>query len=211
MRNDYVVYAYARRNGTFYYIGKGTPDRPYKKLGRGCSTPKDKRRIIILHKDLLESTALLYEKRLIEFYGRRDKKEGWRTLLNRSDGNNAQIAEEYDYVTICEICKSGVKPENLSNQIWIRMKRVSADSKLPTIDLVDLPASLSALVELTRLSEDRFELLRKYQLFGPGMTAENIKEVKDANPLLLSREFFLYPDGKIVLGRVLPIGGRILV
>lgn len=82
--DNFVVYAYSREDGTFYYIGKGRPRRPYGKRKSGIKPPADRKRIHILHKNLPESVALEYEKNLILFYGRKDTKTG--LLQNKTDG-----------------------------------------------------------------------------------------------------------------------------
>jgi hypothetical protein len=81
---NFVVYAYSRANGTFYYIGKGRPRRPYGRRKTGIKPPKDKTRIHILHKNLPEHLALEYERKLILFYGRKDLGTG--LLHNKTDG-----------------------------------------------------------------------------------------------------------------------------
>jgi len=93
--NNFVVYAYVRnkpdrfgREGTFYYIGKGKPKRPYNcaKSSRRIKCPRDrKNNIVILHKDLSEKTAFEYEKKLIEFYGRTENTY-FGVLRNLTDG-----------------------------------------------------------------------------------------------------------------------------
>jgi hypothetical protein len=80
----FLVYAFCRADGTFYYIGKGTKRRPYSKRSIGIKPPADKSKIIILHQDLDEKTAFEYERNLIAFYGRKDKNEG--LLRNMTDG-----------------------------------------------------------------------------------------------------------------------------
>ena len=83
--NNFVVYAYCRKDGTFYYIGKGRPNRPYTWRGkRGINPPKDRSRILILHSGLQERVSLEYEVKLILFYGRKDLGTG--LLKNRTDG-----------------------------------------------------------------------------------------------------------------------------
>ena len=83
--NNFVVYAYCRKDGTFYYIGKGKPSRPYVWRGkRGINPPKDRSRILILHSSLQEKVSLEYEVKLILFYGRKDLGTG--LLKNRTDG-----------------------------------------------------------------------------------------------------------------------------
>jgi hypothetical protein len=93
MDTQFVVYAYVRERGskngakgTYYYIGKGRPDRPYKDTGRPCRKPKNPKNIIILKTFTEEKLAFEAEKLLIRFYGRLDTKEGWSVLRNKSDG-----------------------------------------------------------------------------------------------------------------------------
>ncbi len=83
--DNFVVYAYCRKDGTFYYIGKGKPNRPYQWRGqRGINPPKDRSRVLILHSGLQETVSLEYEVKLILFYGRKDM--GMGLLKNRTDG-----------------------------------------------------------------------------------------------------------------------------
>lgn len=102
--NNFVVYAYVRskpdrfgREGTFYYIGKGRPGRPYQKSGRTIKRPEDVSFIEVLHKDLDENTAFEYEKKLIEFYGRVDIYPEWgilRNLTNGGEGTSGIVIKE---------------------------------------------------------------------------------------------------------------------
>ena len=86
--NDiYCVYAYLRKDGTPYYIGKGQKYRPYNNhryKGKGIQTPKDKSRIQIIAHRLLESESFLLEIKLIALYGRKDLGTG--ILRNMTDG-----------------------------------------------------------------------------------------------------------------------------
>lgn len=93
--NNFVVYAYVRskpdrfgREGTFYYIGKGKPNRPYQKSGRTVKRPKNVKFIKVLHQNLDENTAFKYEKCLIQFYGRADIYPEWGILRNLTDGGD---------------------------------------------------------------------------------------------------------------------------
>jgi hypothetical protein len=80
----FVVYAFCREDGTFYYIGKGSLKRARSKRNQGINPPVDKSRILILHSNLDEKTAFDYERKLILFYGRKDLGTG--LLRNMTDG-----------------------------------------------------------------------------------------------------------------------------
>jgi hypothetical protein len=82
--NNFVVYAYCREDGTFYYIGKGKPERPYSKRIKGINPPRNRSRILILHEGLSEGVSFEYEKKLILFYGRKDLGTG--LLRNKTNG-----------------------------------------------------------------------------------------------------------------------------
>ncbi len=87
---NFVVYMYVREDGTPYYIGKGRPERPYKKGGRPCSKPSDENRIIILHENISEEAAFKLEYQLILKYKRKDLDPVNGLLHNRSDGGQGK-------------------------------------------------------------------------------------------------------------------------
>ena len=82
MSSDFYTYAYLRKNGTPYYIGKGKNNRAFEKH-KGVHVPP-KERVLFLKKNLTEQKAFDHEVYMIAVLGRKDLKTG--ILHNRTNG-----------------------------------------------------------------------------------------------------------------------------
>lgn len=85
--NEYYVYAWLKKDGSVYYIGKGKGKRAYRK---GCG------KIQIIASNLSERDAFDFESLLIKTIGRKDLNEG--PLHNRNNGMIGGDTSQYiDY------------------------------------------------------------------------------------------------------------------
>jgi hypothetical protein len=110
--NDYYTYAFLRKNGTPYYIGKGRKNRIYDKRGRPCRYPPDKSRVIFLKKNLSEEEAFKHEVYMIFLYGRKDLGEG--ILQNKSNGGEGASGRIPKFETRKKISESKIGKNNPS-------------------------------------------------------------------------------------------------
>ena len=84
----YYTYAYLRKDGTPYYIGKGKKDRAYQNT-HTVNVPKNKNRILFLKTGLSEEEAYKHEKYMIFVLGRKNNKTGMlRNLTSGGEGND---------------------------------------------------------------------------------------------------------------------------
>ena len=88
----YYVYAYLRKDGTPYYIGKGKNTRAWDYHDNIKIPTKD--RILIVEKRLTEVGALAIERRLIQWYGRKINSSG--ILRNIAEGGEGSTGFKWN-------------------------------------------------------------------------------------------------------------------
>ena len=129
MEDIYYTYAYLRKDGTPYYIGKGKESRAFRQKRIGAKPPKDISRILFLKKNLAEAEAFKHEIYMIDVFGRKDLGTG--ILHNRTDGGEGASG----YVASNET-KRKLTLSNQGNTRWLgkthseeTKKRMSAAKK----------------------------------------------------------------------------------
>lgn len=92
----YYVYAYLRKDGTPYYIGKGKEKRAYCRYHK-VKLPTDKSLIVFLETNLSEIGAYALERRYIRWYGRKsiDPNGLLRNNTEGGEGNSQPRSEEW--------------------------------------------------------------------------------------------------------------------
>jgi hypothetical protein len=93
----FYVYAYLRKDGSPYYIGKGHKNRAWFKGKKEIPKPKNTNLIVILESYLTEIGALALERRYIKWYGRKNNFTG--ILRNLTDGGEGIVGYKHNEKT----------------------------------------------------------------------------------------------------------------
>ena len=130
MSNIFYTYAFLREDGTPYYIGKGKGDRAFRSRKGRVAPPLDKKRIILLKKNLTEEEAFKHECYMIAVFGRKDLGTG--ILWNFTDGGQGGAGKTMGKETRAKI-SSAQKGRRLSEEtkkkISVAKKNMSEETK----------------------------------------------------------------------------------
>ena len=149
--NIYYVYAYLRRDGTPYYIGKGKENRAYEDHIKH-KPPKDKSRIVFLEENLTEIGALALERRYIAWYGRKDLGSG--ILHNKTDGGDGLTSPSLETrKRISESSRGKIWTEE--NKQKLRKPKIRTDEHIANLRKPKKPRTLTHLKNVSIALKDK--------------------------------------------------------
>lgn len=115
--SGFYVYAYLRKDGTPYYIGKGQGKRAWAKSDRTVFPSKDFSNIVILEHNLTDVGSLAIERRMIRWYGRIDNGTG--ILRNKTDGGDGNAG----WIPSDEV-KKNISKGKIGKPVWTDEDRI---------------------------------------------------------------------------------------
>ena len=136
----FYTYAYLRKDGTPYYIGKGCKKRAYK--NHSIRIPKDRSRILILKKNLNEADAFKHEIYMIAILGRKDLGTG--ILHNRTDGGEGTSGFTHSTETKLKITMSLTGKKRPGFKSWMTEEQAQVWSQSGT-DAAKKPVTLQCI------------------------------------------------------------------
>lgn len=170
----YYVYAYLRNKdsktakaGTPYYIGKGSGNRAWKRH-QNVKIPKDSFYTVILESNLTELGAFALERRMIQWYGRKDLGTG--ILMNKTDGGDGAPG------VICNEARNQKISDSLSG------RRKSTDHKLA------LSKSHTGKTQSSKTIQNRVSKLTGKKRTDEFKIAQSERFIGKPKPWLVGRE-----------------------
>lgn len=124
----FYVYAYLRNDGTPYYIGKGKNRRAWSKSKGEIHPPQDQTKIVILESNLSEIGALALERRMINWYGRKDLGTG--ILHNKTDGGDGVSGRKSSKETIQKAIDTKIKTGGIYHCATVESRKKATETRL---------------------------------------------------------------------------------